>query len=117
MPEKWSFFIVAEHRENLMKAVQGIRESAWKTFEDKPLENAGRRRRRQRANVKRKMKLRRNPNTRFKGKPAMAAMRFRPATWKKAYRYVIKRTPIIDRDDKQLYLDNGMRKYARTGSW
>lgn len=107
------FFIVAEQRENLMKAVQGIRESAWKAFEDKPLEDAGRRRRRrQRDNVKRKMKLRRNPKTRFKGKPEMAAMRFRPSTWKKAYRYVIKRTPIIDRDDKQLYLDNGMRKYV-----
>ena len=107
------FFIVAEQRENLMKAVQGIRESAWKAFEDRQLENSGRRpRRRQRDNVKRKMKLRRNPNTRFKGKPEMAAMKFRPATWKKAYRYVIKRTPIIDRDDKQLYLDNGMKKYA-----
>ena len=107
------FFIVAEQRENLMKAVQGIRESAWKAFEDRQLEKSGRRRRRrQRDNVKRKMKLRRNPNTRFKGKPEMAAMKFRPATWKKAYRYVIKRTPIIDRDDKQLYLDNGMKKYA-----
>lgn len=106
------FFIVAEQRENLMKAVQGIRESEWKAFEDKQLENDGRRRRRKRANVKRKIKLRRNPKTTFKGKPEMAAMRFRPSTWKKAYRYVIKRTPIIDRDDKQLYLDNGMRKYA-----
>ena len=106
------FFIVAEQRENLMKAVQGIPESAWKAFDDKQIGNAGRRRRRQRANVKRKMKLRRNPKTRFKGKPEMATMRFRPSTWKKAYRYVIKRTPIIDRNDKQLYLDNGMRKYA-----
>ena len=25
---------------------------------------------------------------------------------------MIKRTPIIDKDDKQLYLDDGMRKYA-----
>ena len=25
---------------------------------------------------------------------------------------MIKRTPIIDKDDQQLYLDNGMRKYA-----
>ena len=107
------FFIVAEQRENLMKVVQRIRESEWKAFEGKQLENDGqsRRRRRKRANVKRKVKLRRNPKTTFKGKPEMAAMRFRPSTWKKAYRYVIKRTPIIDRDDKQLYLDNGMRKY------
>ena len=107
------FFIVAEQRENLMKVVQRIRESEWKAFEGKQLQNDGqsRRRRRKRANVKRKVKLHRNPKTTFKGKPEMAAMRFRPSTWKKAYRYVLKRTPIIDRDDRQLYLENGMRKY------
>ena len=76
-----------------------------------PNDGQSRRRRRKRANVKRKVKLHRNPKTTFKGKPEMAAMRFRPSTWKKAYRYVLKRTPIIDRDDRQLYLDNGMRKY------
>ena len=51
--------IVAEQRENLMKVVQRIRESEWKAFEGKQLENDGqsRRRRRKRANVKRKVKL------------------------------------------------------------
>ena len=39
-------------------------------------------------------------------------MVFRPASWSAPYRFVIKRTPIIDKDDQQLYLDNGMRKYA-----
>ena len=34
-------------------------------------------------------------------------MRFRPSTWKKAYRYVA----ADHRFDRQLYLDNGMRKY------
>ena len=35
-----------------------------------------------------------------------------PDSWSEPYRFVIKRTPIIDKDDKQLYLDDGMRKYA-----
>ena len=108
------FFIVAEQRENLMKKVHEIRESAWKPFERKQKETGGggRRRRRKRENVKRKIKLKRNPKTTFKGKPELAEMTFRPASWKQAYRFVIKRTPIIDRDDKQLYLANGMKKYA-----
>ena len=33
-------------------------------------------------------------------------MVFRPASWSAPYRFVIKRTPIIDKDDQQLYLDN-----------
>ena len=39
-------------------------------------------------------------------------MMFQPETWSKPYRLVIKRTPIIDKDDQQLYLDDGMRKYV-----
>ena len=41
-------------------------------------------------------------------------LEFRPSTWKgsKSYRFVVKRTPIIDKDDKQLYLDDGLRRYA-----
>ena len=38
-------------------------------------------------------------------------MMFKPTSWKKARRYVIKRTPIVDKDDQQLYLDDGLRRY------
>ena len=44
---------------------------------------------------------------------AQGIMMFKPKSWKKARRYVIKRTPIIDKDDQQLYLDDGMRRYAQ----
>ena len=33
-------------------------------------------------------------------------MMFKPKSWNKARRYVIKRTPIVDKDDQQLYLDD-----------
>lgn len=72
--------------------------------------SAERRRRKQRDNVKRKITLRRQRKATFKGKPEVAEMQFRPRTWKKGYRYVIKRTPIIDRNDQQLYLDDGLGK-------
>ena len=39
-------------------------------------------------------------------------MMFKPKSWNKARRYVIKRTPIVDKDDQQLYLDDGLRQYV-----
>ena len=38
-------------------------------------------------------------------------MMFKPKSWNKARRYVIKRTPIVDKDDQQL-LDDGLRQYV-----
>ena len=108
------FFIVAEQRKNLLKAVHAIPEDAWKSFEPKHIKKGGRsaKKRKRQENRKRKITLARRPNTWFKGKPQVASITFRPATWKKAYRFVIKRTPILDKDDKQLYLDDGLRRYS-----
>ena len=47
-----------------------------------------------RANLKRKIAIRRKPNSRFKGAPEIARMRFKPKSWSRARGYVIKRTPI-----------------------
>ena len=110
------YFIVAEQHKNVLNAVRRIPESAWKSFEANQIERGGRsgRRRKRRENLKRKISLARKPNSWFKGKPEVACMEFRPSTWKgsKSYRFVVKRTPIIDKDDKQLYLDDGLRRYA-----
>ena len=108
------FFIVAKQHRNLLKAVHAIPEDAWKSFEPKQM-NKGRRtgkKRRRQENRKRAITLARRPNTWFKGKPQVASIRFRPATWGTAHRFVIKRTPIVDKDDRQLYLDDGMRRYS-----
>ena len=108
------FFIVAKQHRNLMNAVREIPESNWKSFADRDLQAdaRGRRRRRRRANLKRKIAIRRKPNSRFKGAPEIAGMMFKPKSWNKARRYVIKRTPIVDKDDQQLYLDDGLRRYV-----
>ena len=102
------FFIVAKQHRNLMNAVREIQDSNWKSFADRDLQAdaRGRRRRRRRANLKRKIAIRRKPNSRFKGAPEVAGMMFKPKSWNKARRYVIKRTPIVDKDDQQLYLDD-----------
>ena len=111
---RWEYFIVAKQHRNLMNAVRGIPEAEWKSYDNKELQEDGRsrRRRRRRDNLKRKIGLRRKPNSRFKGAPEVATMMFQPKSWKKARRYVIKRTPIVDKDDRQLYLDDGMRRWA-----
>ena len=108
------FFIVAKQHRNLMNAVREIQDSNWKSFADRDLQAdaRGRRRRRRRANLKRKIAIRRKPNSRFKGAPEVAGMMFKPKSWNKARRYVIKRTPIVDKDDQQLYLDDGLRQYV-----
>ena len=108
------FFIVAKQHRNLMNAVREIQDSNWKSFAGSDLQagDRGRRRRRRRANLKRKIAIRRKPNSRFKGAPEVAGMMFKPKSWNKARRYVIKRTPIVDKDDQQLYLDDGLRRYV-----
>ena len=71
----------------------------------------GKKRRRQ-ENRKRAITLPHTPDTWFKGKPQVASIRFRPASWHTSHRFVIKRTPIVDKDDQQLYLDDGMSRYS-----
>lgn len=105
------FYIVAKRPQNLMKAVQELPESAWRPLAAMG-ERAGRRRRQRRENVKRKISRQRKRNQWYKGTPEVATMRFHPTSWKKGYRYVIKRTPIHEEDGAQAYLDDGMRKYA-----
>ena len=104
------FFIVAKKHANVMKAVHALTASAWNPFQANELSRGGRsgRRRKRRENLT----IERRPKSWFKGKPEIASMVFRPDSWSEPYRFVIKRTPIIDKDDKQLYLDDGMRKYA-----
>ena len=66
------FFIVAKQHRNLMNAVREIQDSNWKSFAGSDLQagdQGRRRRRRRRANLKRKIALRRKPNSRFKGAP------------------------------------------------
>ena len=106
------FFIVAKKHANVMKAVHALPASAWKPFQANELSRGGRsgRRRKRRRTLKRKITIERRPKSWFKGKPEIASM-VCPDSWSEPYR-VIKRTPIIDKDDKQLYLDDGMRKYA-----
>ena len=97
-----------------MNAVREIPDSHWKSFAGRDLQaDDRRRRRRRRANLKRKIAIRRKPNSRFKGAPESSrhdvqAKKLEQSTPLRR----IKRTPIVDKDDQQLYLDDGLRRYV-----
>ena len=65
------FFIVAEQRRNLLKAVHAIPDTDWKSFEGKHMQRGGGsgKQRKRRDNRKRQITLARRPDTWFKGKP------------------------------------------------
>lgn len=105
------FYLVAKQAQNLMKAVHGLPESAWRPLAPGGA-GGGRRRRQRRENVRRKISRQRKRNQWSKGRPEVATLKYRPTSWKKEYRYVIKRTPIQDEEGEQRYLDDGLRKYT-----
>ena len=108
------FFIVAKQHRNLMNAVREIQDSNWKSFAGSDLQavRSGPTAAPAASEPETKIAIRRKPNSRFKGAPEIAGMMFKPKSWNKARRYVIKRTPIVDKDDQQLYLDDGLRRYV-----
>ena len=55
--------------------------------------------------------MKRNPTMKFKRRAEVASFVYQPIGWEKAYRCVVKRTEIVDKNN-QLYLEDGVRKYA-----
>ncbi len=51
------------------------------------------------------MALKCNPNMKFKGRAGVASFDYKPIGWEKAYRFVVKRTEIVDKNN-QLYLED-----------
>jgi hypothetical protein len=83
----------------------------YRKHKETPATRRNRRHRRRRPNLRRQISLARNPNTWFKGKPQVTSIHYQPPTWKHGYRFVIKRTPIVDKNGQQM-LDDGWRKYS-----
>jgi hypothetical protein len=107
------FFIVADQTQRIMKQVISIDEGEWKCFRRKKL-GAGKRKgikkRKKRKNQKRLIAKKRLPKKKTKGGSQIASFLYKPVGWKKAYRFVVKRTEIID-PSKQMYLQEELCKY------
>lgn len=109
------FFIVADQTGRILNEVLDIEEKAWEPFNKcKNQGNKGRKkvkRRKKRKNHQKAVALKRNSNMKFKGRAEIASFVYQPIGWEKAYRFVVKRTEIVDKNN-QLYLEDGLCKYV-----
>ena len=107
------FFISADQTKRLMREVLSNEEESWKSFHRKKLAGIRRKpvkRRRKRRNHRRAVLNRRKPHRRRKGTTQITSLFYQPVGWKKAYRFVVKRTEELD-EFGQLYLKDGLCQY------
>jgi hypothetical protein len=108
------FYISADQTKRLMREVVGIAEGAWKRFRDMNLRRTMKKRpvkkRKKRKNHKKAVLERRKPNRKRRGATHIASLFYQPLGWQKPYRFVVKRTEVLDKNG-QLYLEEGLCKY------
>jgi len=108
-------FIVADQTERILTEVLDIEENAWEPFNNRKnqVNKGGKKvkKRKKRKNHHKAVVLKRNPNMKFKGRAEIASFVYQPVGWEKAYRFVVKRTEIVDKNN-QLYLEDGLCKYV-----
>ena len=108
------FYISADQTQRLMQEVLAIDEHAWKPFRGMKLAGKKKRssgkKRKKRKNQKKKVQNRRKPNRERRGKTEIASLFYQPTGWEKPYRYVVKRSEIVDKHGQQC-LDESLCKY------
>lgn len=109
------FYISADQTRPLMREVLAIDEQSWKAFRGMRLGGtrgtSSGKKRKKREQWKKQVQDRRKPNRQRRGKVEIASLLYQPTGWGKAYRYVVKRTEIVDKDGQQ-YLEEGLCKYV-----
>ena len=107
------FFITADQTVPLMKKILAINEGEWKSFRHKKLGGTATtgKKRKKRKNRKKACVKKRSKRIVQKGKVEVATVTYRPVGWDKAYRFVVKRTEILERS-KQLCFDEQLCKYS-----
>ena len=108
------FYISADHTKRLMRDVLAIDEHAWKPYRSMKLagkkKQSSGKKRKKRKNQKKKVQDRRKPNRERRGKIEIASLFYQPTGWEKPYRYIVKRTEVVDKYGQQ-YLEDGLCKY------
>ena len=108
------FYISADHTRPLMREVLSIDEGGWKRFGRKQLsggkKNRSGRTRKKRKNHKKRIRDRRKPNRERRGETRIASVFYQPVGWQRLYRYMVKRTEIVDKHGQQ-WLEDGLCKY------
>lgn len=110
---KVTFYISADQTQKLMRAVTALPEDAWKCFRSKKLKGRNRTeaaKRKKRKNHKQAVVNRRSPRRKRRGKTDIASFLYQPTGWDKEYRFVVKRTELME-DAGQQYFDERLCKY------
>lgn len=105
------FFITADQTKKIMREVLDISEKEWKSlYKNKLRKCKTKKKRKKRKNHKKIIGKQRNSRIIEKGKSEVASFTYQPVKWEKPYRFVVKRTEIID-ESGQLPLDETLCKY------
>jgi hypothetical protein len=110
------FFIVAKQTQALMRRVLAIGEEEWKSLRRNKIDGSGSgkktsKKRKKRKNRKRAITIRRKPDSQFRGRTQVASFYYQPTGWSAEYRFVVTRTEIVDKDNKQLCLQEDLCRY------
>lgn len=108
---KVDFFITADLTEKIKSKIQEIDENEWILFRRKKRENKSGKTRMKRKNLKKQIACKRNKNMKFKKRSWITEFMYQPVNWEKPYRFIVKRTEIIDKNG-QLFLDDGCSGYT-----
>jgi hypothetical protein len=109
-----SFYISADKTAALMRRVLEIEEGNWKSFRRIKLSSRdkGKRtaRRKKRKNHKKAVRKKRKPHAERRGQTQIASIEYQPSGWDRPYRFVVKRTEVLDEYGQQC-LEEHLCKY------
>lgn len=106
------FYITADQTKKIMSKVINIPEEDWNSLYKKNLRKCKtKKKRKKRKNYKKKIGKQRNSRIIERGKSEVASFMYQPIKWEKPYRFVVKRTEIINKSGQPL-LDESLCKYT-----
>lgn len=109
------FFIVAKQTQALMRRVLAIADEQWKSLRRQKIAGSpGKKKakkRKKRRNRKRAITIRRKPDSEFRGRTQVSSFSYQPTGWAREYRFVVTRTEIVDKENKQLLLQEDLCRY------
>lgn len=106
-----TFYISADQTQKLMRTVAALPKDAWKCFRSKKLTSRRKAaKRKKRKNHKQAVLNRRSPRRSRRGKTDISSFLYQPTGWDKEYRFVAKRTELIEGTGQQ-YFDESLCKY------
>lgn len=106
-----TFYITADQTKDIITEVLNI--NNWKSYKKGNKRNSSGRKKRKNLKKSRSIELRKRKGKKIniRGKSDIAEFYYNPKSWKKRYRYIVKRTEILD-ENGECYLNDGISNYV-----